>query len=265
VKTIVEKVGSEVAKILGTSILWAAYESTSDVVLLPQWLMEKVKEEFENIVGTPNENPVERIGLCIGGSGDQLHIVDTQSESTSQSNPTSSGVTYQESVTQSQQLALHHLIEDFRHELRNSIGRIQSRLTVLEGNVKRIALQPIVRAQQNHEVPTGANTASGASLSKCPRDLYTLWKEYEFGIGGKKAAKEFTAVERGSCKSAYSRRKCFWDTVENLIRRGYTSDTACDRVYSIYGRSNSVTKILLLLRKDRRQGGHPHNYVKNKK
>jgi hypothetical protein len=35
------------------------------------------------------------------------------------------------------------------------------------------------------------------SLSSRPKDLYVLWKEYEFGIGGRKASKDFTYRERG--------------------------------------------------------------------
>ena len=35
-----------------------------------------------------------------------------------------------------------------------------------------------------------------AKLSKCPRSLHELWKEYEFRSGGFKAAKDFTQRER---------------------------------------------------------------------
>jgi hypothetical protein len=39
-----------------------------------------------------------------------------------------------------------------------------------------------------------------ATLSACPRDLYQLWDEYEFGLQGRKAAKKFTNRERGLVK-----------------------------------------------------------------
>ena len=35
------------------------------------------------------------------------------------------------------------------------------------------------------------------ALSKSLRDLYTLWKEYEEGLEGRKEAKLFTAHEHG--------------------------------------------------------------------
>ena len=48
-----------------------------------------------------------------------------------------------------------------------------------------------------------------AKLSKCPRNLHELWKEYEFGSGGFTAAKDFTEKERGANKSKYYRRIVF--------------------------------------------------------
>ncbi|KAG6943789.1 hypothetical protein JG687_00018240 [Phytophthora cactorum] len=48
-----------------------------------------------------------------------------------------------------------------------------------------------------------------ASLSKRPKDVYELWHEYQFECSGLKPAKEFTPVERGANKFAYSRKKVF--------------------------------------------------------
>ena len=55
----------------------------------------------------------------------------------------------------------------------------------------------------------------------------------------------------------YSRRKIFWDVIENLVRKGHTSNVAIDKTYLVYGRSNSVNTILLRMRDDRKNGGHP--------
>eukprot|EP00957_Ditylum_brightwellii_P124436 9483832-Ditylum_brightwellii.AAC.1 len=35
-----------------------------------------------------------------------------------------------------------------------------------------------------------------ATLSKCPCDLHVLWNKYEFGTGGRKAAKDFSSSEK---------------------------------------------------------------------
>lgn len=95
------------------------------------------------------------------------------------------------------------------------------------------------------------------SLSSCPRTLFVLWNEYEFGIGDRKAAKLFSSVERGRVKHKYSLRKVFWDQVIKMIRHGYTAHTAVDKIYEVYSCRNSVTKILQRMKNDRKRGGHP--------
>ena len=89
------------------------------------------------------------------------------------------------------------------------------------------------------------------------KNLYDLWQEWEYGLSGNKAARDFTREERGKVKYVFSRRKVFWDMVSTLVRAGHTSDSAIDQIYEIYGRSNGVTNILRALAKDRRSGVHP--------
>ena len=38
---------------------------------------------------------------------------------------------------------------------------------------------------------------NGVKLSKNPKDLYTVWTEWEFGLNGMKPARDFTIHERG--------------------------------------------------------------------
>ncbi len=66
------------------------------------------------------------------------------------------------------------------------------------------------------------------ALSKCPRDLWVLWREWEQGLGEGKPAKAFTHAERGANKFSFSRRKVFWDMVEDMVKRDNTSDIAID-------------------------------------
>ena len=96
-------------------------------------------------------------------------------------------------------------------------------------------------------------------LMKCPRTLEILWTEYEFGVGGKKPAKLFTARERGKVKYLYSLRKPFWTLVENMICYGYTHTTAIKKIESVYcsGQPRSVTQILREIRTDKQRGGNP--------
>ena len=102
-----------------------------------------------------------------------------------------------------------------------------------------------------------------ARLSRCPKTLFDLWHEYQFGLSGCKPAKEFTLIERGKAKSVFCRRKVFWDVVVKLVNAGHTSEVAIDKVYACYGRNTSVTKILLKMVQDRKTGGHPNLRVGN--
>ena len=83
-----------------------------------------------------------------------------------------------------------------------------------------------------------------------------LWDEWEFGCGGRKAAKNFTSRERGASRSIYSFRRGFWDLCCTLIARGHTRSTAIDEIYRVYGRGLSVTQILRQINRDKKEGGH---------
>jgi hypothetical protein len=105
--------------------------------------------------------------------------------------------------------------------------------------------------------PSEARPSFESSLVANPRDLFVLWQEYEFGVGGRKAAKLFTSSERGKVKFKYSRRKIVWECIHRLIRSGYTADSAIDKIYDVYGRSTSVSTIINRMRDDEKRGGQP--------
>ena len=96
-----------------------------------------------------------------------------------------------------------------------------------------------------------------ARLCSCPRTLHDLWREYEFGFPGCKPAKDFTISERGKDRYKYYRRNVFWKMVGRMVLAGWSWENACDRVYAVYGRSLSVTKIIACLIRDKKEGGHP--------
>ena len=91
------------------------------------------------------------------------------------------------------------------------------------------------------------------TLSTCPRDLFALWEEYKFGLGGRKPAERFTRRERGNVKYKFHRRKVFWDRVSEMIRGGHTYHTAIDELYRIYGQQKPVTDIINEMRDDRKR------------
>ncbi|ETV98359.1 hypothetical protein H310_09048 [Aphanomyces invadans] len=127
---------------------------------------------------------------------------------------------------------------------------MRSQFERLHSTIKRITVQPVVRSvtmPTDHGAP-GVLSRPTARLAKRPRDLFELWKEYEFGIGGVKPAKLFNEKERGKAKFVFCFRLKFWVLVEGMLKRGHTSDTAIDAIYLKYRRSKSVTAILTLLR-----------------
>ena len=128
-------------------------------------------------------------------------------------------------------------------------------MVTINSNVCRIATQPVIR----RSIPSSSSarettTTPNAQLSRSPKSLYLLWDEYERGLGGNKAAKDFTERERGAVKYNYYRRKILWEVVERLIRRGHTSRGAIDIIRAAYGQSKSVTQVINLMKDDRARG-----------
>ena len=109
----------------------------------------------------------------------------------------------------------------------------------------------VVLLGSNHRKTQYAQYSSERALCSKPRDLFQLWEEFEFGIGGRKAAKRFSTRERGRVKYKYHRRKVVWDKIQELIRRGHTHHTAIDEILRTYGEDKTVTEIINLMRRDR--------------
>jgi hypothetical protein len=61
----------------------------------------------------------------------------------------------------------------------------------------------------------------------------------------------FSREERGRAKHKYHRRKVVWDCIAELVRAGFTSQVAIDRVYQVYGENTAVTRIINRMKQDR--------------
>ena len=95
-----------------------------------------------------------------------------------------------------------------------------------------------------------------ARLTKCPRSLHDISKEYSFGFAGCNPAKDWTGAERGKdCFKCYN-RNVFCVQVSQMIRAGHTTERAGDLVYRAYGANLSVTKVIKKMIADK-TGGHP--------
>ena len=128
--------------------------------------------------------------------------------------------------------------------------------------MRRLVQQPGHRHVEGAQAEGNGGVLAGAAnrvaaLSPTPLTLYTLWEEYQTGIGGRKPAKLFTAHGRGRVKQKYSQRKVAWDTIEHLVCSGFQAQVATDRIYDAYGRDSMVTNILNRMLVDRRQGTVP--------
>jgi len=103
--------------------------------------------------------------------------------------------------------------------------------------------------QQNVAVEDNNNNtdANGiqykSSLSPRPRNLYELWKEYQHGIGGCKAAKNFSNTERGQVKCTYAHCKAIWGEIDCLVHAGDTYTDAIDHIYQAYGQTPSISTL----------------------
>ncbi len=142
---------------------------------------------------------------------------------------------------QAQLLAVQAMTSQIRRELQElRANQMADRVVMTRGfnvvnsNIRRFGFRPGVRGggaagQGNDDtrtvavIPAIAGHNAAASLSPNPRTLYDLWREYEVGIGGRKAAKLFSYSERGKVKHKYSRRKVIWLMVSGLVQLGITA------------------------------------------
>ena len=203
------------------------------------------------------ENPIEKKLIVLGGHGTQVifqEIENSMETNVIQSNqPTNN-------LSSSLLVGIKRRIEEvyscIRTEFESHKQHIESKLNRINCNIGRIVSRPSITSN-----PINNNYISqhkSYSLIKSPKDLYELWREYEFGLNGNKAAKEFTTHEKGTCRHTYSLRKGYWDIISKMVRSGHISDTAIDKVYATYGRNQSTTSILRSIRKDKSRGGHPN-------
>jgi hypothetical protein len=108
----------------------------------------------------------------------------------------------------------------------------------------------------DNEAPAAAhvphnNVSIHATLLKYPRYIHSLWEEYEHGLDGRKAAKNFNLTERGRVASTYNKRNLVWHFISRLINnRGIHYSAAIDCIYEV--------KIVKAIQRDAKNGGHPN-------
>ena len=150
-------------------------------------------------------------------------------------------------------------------EMRSYIG---SQLRVINNNIRAYGgtIQGyLVRQRSSNSGRRDLNNAdaseavpmaevSTAVLSNNPRTRMDLWREYKFGIDGRKAAERFTTRERNcsrSVKQKYWRRSHVYQTIVRLVQGGRTADRACIEIRRVNGFSLSMTSIITAMIQDK--------------
>ena len=154
---------------------------------------------------------------------------------------------------------------------------IMNQLEDMKGMMRKILKQPFraigvprhrdrmafYAANDYESAAADENSRALATVSRNPKCLHLLWQEYELGLNGKKAAKLFTAKERGKEASLYSKRKVFWQKVSEMIRAGWTSTDAINAIQNHYS-GLSLTTTLLRMRADRKNKTYPKEFEQSR-
>lgn len=267
----------DLALILGKAILWLCYSELSDRV--PANILDRVRQSYNNIRQLDEGvNPVVKHLLVITGFDAvvQINEVDNQDGDVHVGAQNADEMTTRQLLQAllAQLTVIQREITNLNRQRENDRGTQARQVQVLNQNIRRLVINPIRRLNQqqiqNEPVaPPGPNAVPlapivqgpPADLSSTPRTVYELWEEYQNGTGGRKAARLFTAQERGKVKHKYCRRKVVWDVIAARIRAGDTAQVACDRIYSAYGQATPLTTIINRMKTDRRLNTLPPDLV----
>ena len=262
---IASQFNSAIAAILGKSLMWAVFDPEISS-LVPASIRMRIVAAY-NTLGedarlADDQNPIEKAPLmCYENDG--VVVIDEVPNNEPMMAQGAGGQVVGGHDPVGWRNAMYVKVSNLEQRIvvvqnyqASHHNAIESRLRSLEANTSRIALQPVFRPVQGVGVDEdGGGTVGAATLSKCPRNLYVLWQEYQFGLGGRKPARQFTAVERGRVKFKYSRRKIIWGAIDRMVRGGATAQVAIDRIYEVYGRLN-VSAMAAAMREDEKRGGH---------
>jgi hypothetical protein len=272
--------------VLALPLLWMCMNDELVEKYVPLNISTRVREAYQIIrVLDVSVNPVKRAFLKIVRNNDQVIIDEVLQENggeLQQNNTTNNGSnagvnnntndTINILFTQMQQMK-HQLAVQFEqvHQSTNNLRTdFAEKYKILNKNINRVFIQPprqgTQRQREDREARNNFEAAAEAlavpvlvaELSRGPKTLFDLWIEYAFGIGGRKAAKDFTSFERGKNRFAYCRRKIVWDCISKHVNAGFLAATAIDRILECYGRNQNVSAIITAMVADKKAGGHPN-------
>lgn len=269
--------GAKMATVLGKALLWACCDNDAKSIV-DRTMLERVLVAYHGIRhGDSNSNPVQKVRLVLSESNgvaiiERCPLLHNQSENGERA-LISSGIDSRRLQAIENVL---HVIQQNAINLQNTIvhefeahatilrrmDRLQKRMAAIPARAIRVGQAKTVVENEDERDDDRTNEGNvGASrdlLSRHPKDLHVLWREYQFGLDGRKPARQFTSVEKGKVSSVYSKRNKVWKLIDGLIRRRNEDyRVIIDSIYAVYGHI-SVTDIIKKIQRDEKNGGHPN-------
>ena len=259
--------GPRVAAILAKPLLWAAMDDKWCDYLpdgLRTRIMNSLAEDAVHLQVHHDVNPIERVTVLVAevDGVPEFSEVDPEYDTGGGGGGGGAGgpvmMEWRNFVT-AKICGMENRIHDLQSNQGGHHGELVKRLDKIERNMRRMSAMPARRVGASTGGGVGGANETEAvrppNLSKCPKNLFVLWAEFESGVGGNKPARLFTASERGKVKFMYCRRNIVWDAIDNLVKRGLSSDVAIDRIYNECGGPNTkVNDVIAQLKQFRRTG-----------
>ena len=272
--------------VLGKALMWMITSPFADDHI-PVDVKEEVLSDWAHVCGGDSDldveqsamykNPIQKLAVVVSGDFGAVFI-DTIGELEQGDEGVAGGnralgmqgshANFRNQLTgmQSCLLALRQENTEMKSVITGLKISMEQNFGIVNGNVRRFAMRPTrnltvlatAATNQQNQGGVAAQHAGGdrammlATLMPTPRSLHDLWQEYEFGVGGRKAAKLFSYSERGRSKHKFHRRKIVWDLISGLVRQGHTADSGIDRIYAVYGGQTSVSNIINGLKRDKK-------------
>jgi len=254
------------------ALLWGIFDDSFSEHL-PNAIVGNVRSSVRQLMDEGQRNPVKKIPIIISGEEATLMLTEVNVDDDEDGGGnggsirvgSDAGTAAQVQILVSTVRTLTRQNDELKTELQVFKNTCNTLLEQVNSNLRRIAMIPGARQARGHDRSGGNENGGNATrgtipfaltLVRNPKSLHVLWQEYEFGVGGRKPAREFSSKERGAVKFSYSLRKYFWELVDKMINKGYTHASAIDRIYSLYGTKTSTTKVLQNIRRDSKIG-HP--------
>ena len=247
------KLPRTVAETLGKALLWAIYDSGHSVKI-PSWLSSKVKAKYNEIAGgVPTGNPIQKIRVEPVGHANKVEFIDMIGNNGVSPMGSSAIQASQLSSIQSSIMQLQASMKLLSNQVEMVNENAVANTKKIFGELKKVRNQPFraVGTTKTYHAPVPKPSPAVASkivpiaaLSQSPSNLRELWNEWEFGLFGNKAAKDFTPAERGKYKYKYCRRKRAWDLINKMTSKGMHVDDAIEKIYDALGRNRTITQLL---------------------